>query len=320
MPEREAEEEVEPSILRAVEITLGAKALCASRIGRGTVNKSYKVETARGSVIVKVFRSGGWPEAGKLEWLGRQLKKYDIPHPRAIFYGVDADAFPNGLLITEHVEGEDAGEAIGGGRMTPEGFCEKLGSLLRRVHAVRVGAYGYLRGGAGVSPDFIGRRLEQTRDDVDQIGSACVRDGNLYETVKSGVRRLLSSYERSYRPVLTHGDPHVENCILQRDGRLVLTDWDNAASSIWLRDYAHLTYWGLRSAQTGAVGERGQSARGAFLKGYGAAGIDAEAICRIETAFHLIWAYNSLSDCEMQGDDDAAVEAGEVLSSLLSGC
>jgi len=278
-------EEMDARVPEAVECALGVKVLSAEWIKLGIINRVYRVETDGGRFVVKVFRSRMWPEEGKLEWIEKQMAGLDILYPRTIFSSRDDSVFPNGFTIAEHIEGRDAWKAIEDRSLTTEWFSEELGRILRGVHSVRLKAYGHLCNGQGVYDDFIEQRLAKTTKDVDQIAA---RDDDLHDVVRNRTRQRLLPFKDLYRPVLTHGDPNPHNFILTESGQLALVDWDNAASSIWLRDYAHLTYQLLN--------ETDESGREAFFNGYGATDLDRETIERIERTFHLIWDYNSLSD------------------------
>lgn len=296
-------EEVDARIAEAVGCALGVKVLSAERIKLGIVNRVYRVETDAGRFVVKVFRSRNWPEAGKLEWVEKQLATLGIPHPRIVFASSDSSVFPNGFTIADHVDGRDAWEAIDDGSLTTERLCEELGQILKRLHSVPVKAFGHLCDGQGVHANFIEQRLQRTPQDVDQLAGP--HDEDLYDLVRSRVRQRLLPFEHLYRPVLTHGDPNPHNCILTASGELALVDWDNAASSIWLRDYAHITY-------------RLKNVSEAFFRAYDATELDRKTIRRIEHTFHIIWDYNSLSDPELRSDPEAYAEKKAKLLGLLN--
>ena len=308
-------EEVNSNISQAVECVLGVKVLSAEQIKLGIVNRVYRVETDGGRFVVKVFRSRTWPEKGKLQWIEKELLKLRILHPRIVFFSRDAAVFPNGLMITEHIEGRDAWEAIDDGTLTTERFCEELARILSRVHSVRVKAFGHLCNGQGVYENFIEQRLARTPKDVDQLAG---RDDDLYERVRHQVRQRLLPFEHLFRPVLTHGDPNPHNCILTESGQLALVDWDNAASSVWLRDYAQVTYRLLTALHEDPPDKKDESAREAFFNGYGATDLDRETIRQIERTFHLIWDYNSLSNDDLRSDPETYSKTKERLLRLLS--
>jgi len=310
-------EEIDSKIPQAVERALGVKVLSTERIKLGIINRVYRVETDGGRFVVKVFRSRNWPEEGKLQWVEKQLATLEILYPKIVFFSLDPSIFPNGFTITEHIEGRDAWAAIDDGSLTKERFCEELGHILRAVHSIRVKAFGHLCDGHGVYSDFVEQRLQRTPKDVDQLAGPDGRDEDLYDIVRSQARQRLLPFEHSYRPVLTHGDTNPHNCILTESGQLALVDWDNAASSIWLRDYAHLTYRLFKSLQEEVADESEENAREAFFKAYGAPNLDRKSIRRIEHTFHMIWDYNSLFDPELRSDPKAYGERKERLLRLL---
>lgn len=76
----------------------------------------------------------------------------------------------------------------------------------------------------------LGDRLPQARRD-------------LYERFLSGAPRLLERYHTHQNLTVTHGDAHVWNCLLPRDGRdhdIRLFDWDSWQISTATRDLAYM--------------------------------------------------------------------------------
>jgi hypothetical protein len=102
---------MKPSVEKAVGNILGVAAINSLKMTQGDVNEVYKVETKQGPLIVKVFSNSLWPEDGKLEWIEKQLTRYEIPHARTLYYSRDDACFPHGLMISECVEGGNAAEA-----------------------------------------------------------------------------------------------------------------------------------------------------------------------------------------------------------------
>lgn len=265
-----------------------------SQIRRGATNHVYKVETADGAVILKLFRSKDWPEPGKLEWIEQRLREENIPHARTLYYSGGDDTFSAGYVLYEYLAGEQPENLINDKQLTVEAFYEQLGSLLSRVHRIKVRRYGYVSRGAGSHRDFVKHRLGEGHDDVDMLCRTEGEDQTLYLRARAKVAESLRPLGRHYAPVLTHGDPNPKNCIWLKSGQPVLVDWDNAAASLWIRDYAHVTYLSLKRAHQDAVGEYMCEVRDAFFKGYGEIDFSFDDLARIEKAWHIISAHNSL--------------------------
>jgi Ser/Thr protein kinase RdoA (MazF antagonist) len=283
-----------PRINRAVEAALRTRVTGHSRIRRGTTNHVYKVETADGTIILKLFRDKDWPEPGKLEWVEQRLREENIPHAGTLYHSGGDDIFSAGYVLYEYLAGEQPENLIDEGRLTVEDFYEQLGSLLSRVHRIKVQRYGYVSRGAGSHRDFVKHRLGEGHDDVDMLCRVEDEDQTLYLRARAKLAESLRPLGRHYAPVLTHGDPNPKNCIWLKSGQPVLVDWDNAAASLWIRDYAHVTYLSLKRARQEAVGEYVRKVRDAFFKGYGKIDFSFADLARIEKAWHIISAHNSL--------------------------
>jgi Ser/Thr protein kinase RdoA (MazF antagonist) len=307
----------EAQINKAVEAALRTKVTRHSRIARGITNLVYKVETRDGVVVLKLFRNKDWPEGGKLEWTEHRLSEENIPHARMLYLSRGDAIFPDGYAIYEYIEGEEPEILIREGRLTIEEFCERLGALLRRIHQIKFQRYGYINRGDGTNRDFIGRRLEDGRDDVDTLRRFESEDQMLYLRARARVEESLKPLGHYYAPVLTHGDPNPKNCIWMKDGQLVLVDWDNAASSLWIRDYAHLTYLCLKRASPETAGEYMSKVRDSFFRGYGEIDFSSADLALMERAWHIIWAHNALPCLRQSGVDDF-IRTRDYLLSLLA--
>lgn len=283
--------DIEAQIPAAVQSVLGGPVERFCNINKGITNDVFKVVTARQVLLLKVFRIEDWPEDGKLQWVERQLAARHIAHTRILHYTRDKTLFPHGFMISEWVAGRGGECLLQDGPGASEEFYEKMGTLLKSIHDIKARAYGYLNEGAGTHPDFVAQRLEVGCADVDQLRRA---DADLYQRVRTKVVALLTPLAHRFSPVLTHGDPHPRNC-LWSEGQLMLVDWDNAAASVWIRDYAHLTYLRLCLSPQPASIEQREQLRACFFKGYGATDFTQVEIAQVEDALHVLWAYNSLS-------------------------
>ena len=126
------------SVAAAVAELTGLSARSVGRLPVGEVNRVYKVATAGGAFVVKVFQYPDWPEAGKLQWVERQLTEHGVPHPRLLHYTRDARLFPHGFAAFEYVEGRNCWEAFSEGALPAAAYCRLAGESLRKVHAIRV--------------------------------------------------------------------------------------------------------------------------------------------------------------------------------------
>ena len=176
--------------------------------------------------------------------------------------------------------------------------------------------YGYIGDGQGMCEDFAGWLLGCDVKD----GLSAMDDGTaetLYALFGRDVGPVLRRYESRFRPALVHGDCNPKNGLLTPGGGLVLVDWDEAVGSLWVRDYAGLTYWYsyTRGDDGGPPGDAGlDEARAAFFRGYGETGFGADELREIEWALHTSMAAGEMSDLQRKGD---AVGSARVRGRLL---
>lgn len=238
-------ETIDTHIAKAVASDLKTTVVSANRIEAGEVSFVYKINAKdRGTFIAKVFRLSEFiPPEGKLEWIEEQLKAHQIPFAKTHKIDRGADIFPHGYIIQEFVEGKSGFDAIMEGEISFEEYFNKLAPLLQRVHQIPVDGYGAIQNGKGEFKTFYESKLNyiqglrkrmQPLTDIEEPVHRAVLD----------VMEELKKYEHRFNPVLAHGDPPPANGIITKDGELILIDWDNAGSGIWITEYAGLTYRG----------------------------------------------------------------------------
>ncbi len=307
----------EEAVRAASSSVLGAEARAVSRLPFGNINEVFKVETDGRAYALKVFRNAERPEAGKLPWVESQLTRRGVPHARMIHYARDASSFPHGFNVCEFVEGLNCKGLMREGRLAPEVFCERAGSLLRRVHSVSVPRYGYVGEGQGTCEDFAGWLLAcEVFDNLRNIDDG----SSLFETLRPRfeceVEPVLRRYEKRFAPVLVHNDCTPKNGLLDSDGRLVFVDWDEAIAGVPFMDYASLTYWYSYTFKDGGARDV-EGFRDAFLRGYGAIDFDRDELREIEWALHTTQAAGALSYLYTIGDARDFKRTREVLLHVL---
>jgi Ser/Thr protein kinase RdoA (MazF antagonist) len=304
----------------AVADLAGAPVLSVERLSGGEVNRVYKVSTeAGGAFVVKVFRYADWPEEGKLSCVERKLAERGVPHPRLIHVTRNADLFPHGFSVTEHVEGRDCDAAIAGGDLSIADYCRGVGALLKNVHAVGFRRFGYLGNCEGTDDDFVEAKLAyEVNDRLREIAPAALPSNDLAPRIEDKVRRLLGPFAQRFSPVLVHSDAAPRNAILTDAGEFVLADWDEALAGIALEDYAKLTYLLFHAHDSPRPDAGARSVvRDSFFDGYGGTGFDADETEVIEDALHTIQAADCLSYHFKTGNADAFEGTKALLLSLL---
>ncbi len=287
---------IDHRIKPAVERVLRVRVLGVSKINSGEVNHVYKVQLQKKNVLVRVFRHKDWPEDGKLQWIEKQFRRYGIPHAKMLFYDRSEKRFPNGFMISEFIEGKSAADAIKAGELSTSRFYVEDAKLLEKVHRIKCKKFGYWDGKRlGTKPDFASFYFPRIKRKLDRFKSTKHYDANLAKEVETKVKRLLQPSLKKLKPVLTHGDPGRDNCIWNKEKGLILVDWDNVMSSVWLRDYADLMYWESYAAQLSNVPKtRMVDAQRSFLKGYGKIEFSKKEIERITSAIFIMKAVDLL--------------------------
>ena len=293
------------TLARAVEQVLGTRVSSAVRLPQGGVNQVYRVETAEGPVVVKVFSYGTWPEVDKPPWVEQQLQDHGVQHARTLYYSRADTYFPCGLMISEFVEGANAFDALRARRLSLTEYATKLGWLLRQVHRIPVARYGYLNGGAGMYESFVEFKLTHAvREQLAALPAGALPAG-LDDRIAALAGQKLAPLEARLRPVLVHDDAQPKNVIWTAAGVPVLIDWDEVVAGAWLSDYARLTYWLAYQATPRLAPRERHAFSAAFFLGYGAVELSAEEIAAAEHTLHVIYAID-LSAFHFTQQDEAA--------------
>ena len=306
------------ALTRAVEQALGTRVSGAvNRLAQAGVNRVYRVETADGPVVVKVFSYGTWPEVDKPPWIEQQLRAHSVQHAPTLYYSRADTYFPCGLMISGFVEGANAFDALRTRRLSLTEYATKTGRLLRQVHRIPVARYGYLNGGAGMYKSFVEFKLtHEVRERLAALPAGAL-PADLYDRVAALAGQKLAPLEARLRPVLLHDDAQPKNVIWTAAGVPVLIDWDEAVAGAWLSDYARLTYWLEYQAALRVAPRERHAFSGAFFRGYGAVEFSAEEIAAAEHALHVINAIDLSAFHFTRQDERACARARACLLRLL---
>lgn len=282
-------EAIDEKIVTAVQEALDMPVTSAEKIAEGEVNHVYKITTEQGVYIARVFPSGTWPEDGALQFVDTQLQEHSIPCAKIVYYTRDAKHFPHGFMVQEYISGKIGWQAIKDGDVSFEDFHTKLGALLRKVHGISIEKYGYIANGTGTEDDFIEHLIRnEVKNQFAKFNWSGMFPSDIIEKVEVRVKQLLEPYRGTFHPVLTHGDATPSNAIWLDSQEPVLIDWDNALSSIWMRDFMFLTYWGAHMTDFGSLKERREKIMHSLLKGYGPVEYTEREILDIERALHIV--------------------------------
>lgn len=294
MPTAENEPGIEKLITNVITRTLGVIVLSFERIAKGEVNKVYKVTTAQGNVLLRIFKKKGWVSKKKVEWIEKELTKHKVPHAKLLHFSGGTTYFPYGFMITEFIEGQNCSDAISAGKLSFDDFHKKLGAQIRKVHHIHTPGYGDIPN-PSKTKSFLKYALGTIGKTFAELKAVPEINTKLQLNINQKLTALLSPLEHKLRPTLTHGDPGPDNCILNKKGQVVLIDWDAAKASAWVRDYADLRLSGAHMTHVAPLEERRTRIAKAFLQTHTKLGLTSAELEQIEAAFHILISANSLS-------------------------
>lgn len=287
--------DIDEKIVNAVEDSLKTNVASFEKIEKGEFNHVYKVITDRGNVIIRVFRSGEWPEEDKPMWIEKRLMEPDVPHAKVLFHTRSNTFFPYGFMITEYIEGENGWDAITNGKVTFEEFHKELSKILEKIHNVKVKKFGLLKGGEGEDINFTKSKLIRLQEEWDKAKAIEDLDESLFEKAKNIVQKTLEKLNDKFTPVLIHGDAGPDNCVFTPDGKIILVDWDSSKSSIWFEDYSWMMYWGSHISSYGPRDERMRQIFESSSEITKATDFTREELWELARSLHIIQAMNLLA-------------------------
>jgi Ser/Thr protein kinase RdoA (MazF antagonist) len=279
---------IDTKVKIAIEKTFKTKVLDVLKMKNGEYNHVYKVVTIDNSLLVRVFRNKYWPEDGKLEWIEKQLTKQRIPHAKILYYSRKSDYFLNGFMVTEFLEGLNGWSAVRQNQISIEQSFVEIGKAANRIHKIQIKKFGLVNKGKGTEANFIKKEINSMREHLEKLTKQKQFDQSFQENLFSKIESSLIDLLPKLKPVLVHADPSRENAIYTPDGRWILIDWDNALSSIWLEDFADLTFWcDYKRRKKEAIKREALIAKN-FFKGYGKTVLTPTQIQKITKVLHII--------------------------------
>lgn len=240
-------------------------------------------------VVIRISQNPSWPEEGKLLWINDELSKAKIPNPDILFLTRKDEVFKHGFMIQELIEGEIVRDLAKKNEDIYFEYYKQLGKLMKKVHKIELLMYGYIGDGTGNHETFlsyIDREVERLYERNDEISVEVDIEIEEYrDIVLKGLKPL-----KSLKPVLNHNDLSPDNAIQKKDGEIVLIDWDNAVSSVWINDFAVMTYWMRYEHEDDSLREELISV---FLDNY-ETDIGLNELKKYEKYFHFLQSFNLL--------------------------
>lgn len=221
-------------------------------------NTVYKIETSSRPYIFKIYNNPDWPEDGKLLFVDRLLTEHGIPHAKIFIYCRDNANFPNGYLIEECLPGATA-DRLKLSREETTAMFEKLGTLVSRLHKIKMDGYGYTGKGTALWSTFSEFMYDSMGDSKANLLAQKITDDDELEYIGQQIWERLKVCDK-YPAVLCHTDLSTKN-IIYNDGDITLIDWDDVYSLCWMHDLAEFTFWLKRE-----YGDESEIYRHAFLQ------------------------------------------------------
>lgn len=301
-PLLEYSSDIDTTIAKAVEKELHVSIISVERLLLGEFNYVYKILTTKEPLLARVFRVRNSPEDGKLTWIEKQLTERRISHAKTIYYTRESTYFPYGYMVQEYINGENGFDAIMDNTVSFESFFDKLVVLLQKVHSVSIKGYGDIHDGIGEYASFYESKLAWYKKNRERLSSLTDIEESIHEAVLLKLQDL-KKHEKNFNSVLLHNDPTPGNTIYTQQGEIILIDWDNSGSGIWVSEYAGLTARGAFMWQYSTEDERNRIIKKAFKEYYKGVDFDNPAVLAIIEVLHLLTAYHSLTVHYFQHQD-----------------
>ena len=199
-------------------------------------NHVYRIETGDGAYIMKLYRSPGYPEEGKLVFVAERLAEYSIPHARICYCNSRDSDFPNGYIIEECLPGVTADRLV----LTEVETCElyrRLAALASEIHQIKFTGYGFIERGVPDCSTFTEHIEKNFIYGIHHIHSAYT------QAELEALKRILAERLRPCDDIeacLCHNDIQPKN-ILVNGNSITLIDWDDARAFPAIVDIARLT-------------------------------------------------------------------------------
>jgi len=286
----------EKILFKKAELLLNEKVVKIEKLTKGYVNKTYKVSVGSGDYVFRIFAAFTWPEHGKIEFINKKLAENNIERAENIAVIRDDDYFKNGYMAERFINGQNAEDVVKTKDFVTEYYI-KLAGLVGKIHKITIENYGYIGHGIASHSSFVEFISDVYDSDViNKITKKGLLDIDQLKQIKSIILRHISTI--NLPPVLCHGDISPDNVMISdnENKSLVLIDWDNATSGVWISDFSVMTYWMSLALDKTEYAYY----RDIFLKYYHT-DYPVKNLAVLEKAFHLLQGIKLLSFYEDKG-------------------
>lgn len=220
---------------------LGRPVASAARYESAGISEVFLVTFGDGErvVVKRAPENWHWSIDKEAFVYGLVAGAVDVPVPEVL-----ASPAP-GMLVLSHVEGD--GTAV----VATADLYRQIGSMLARLHAVQVDAFGYIGTQGIVEPHdtnggYMRHQFAKKLEEHTELGG----DESLGIRIATHVAERAGLFDSCVAPSLCHNDCHEGNLIV-RDGRIVaLVDFQNAVGGDPLLDLAKSVCYTQRDRET----------------------------------------------------------------------
>jgi aminoglycoside phosphotransferase (APT) family kinase protein len=267
----------------------------------GGVTDAYRIDLAESAppLVLKIYgETPHWivkKEALVAGWIGNLA---GVPIPRWLALDESRLVLPNRFALMTWLHGAPVRSLIGSPDI--DRAYRQMGALLRRLHRIPMGAYGYIVGDGiwqpkSTNPEYMDSAFDKAFRQFREFGG----DADLMRRLEQEVKLHFDVVTHSVGPVLCHNDLHQGNVLAARDdetGILNLTgvvDFANASAGDQLLDLALALFC--------CAHEDPQSGE-PLLAGYGEIQHpDSEGALRLYTLYHRVVMWSHLKRLNIRG-------------------
>ncbi len=204
--------------------------LRAEIIGHGRSNLTYRIHAGEESwVLRRPPLSHVQPTAHDMKREFRvisALAATDVPVPGTVALCEDASVNDAPFYVMEYVEGFVPADATEFARRFDEGARRRIGEelidILVHLHSIVPDDVGL--GDFGKPEGYLERQVRRFSDQLTRVKTRDVPD------LEELARRLAAALPAQSGSGIVHGDYRLDNCILDKEGRIVaVLDWEMAA-------------------------------------------------------------------------------------------
>lgn len=274
-------------IIQTFENLIGDRVCAIHKFDNVPNNQVFKIETALQSYIFKIYAKRDWPENGKIPFITDKLNEYNIPHAKLFIFERENSNFPNGFLIEECLPGITA-DKLTLSKEENINLYKKLALLVSRVHQIKLKNYGYTGGGIAAWSTFSGFINDMFEDSSNNLKEKNIFDALKLDKIHEKLYDKLKECD-GYPAVICHNDLSTKNIIVNKED-IVLIDWDDVQSLIWMADIARMTLWMKLNYDSKTADEY----RRVFLEYYETE-YDKKAFDELEAALHVWYGLDYLN-------------------------